>query len=132
MMTDPISDILTRMRNALSNGQPFVIVPSSKFKLTILEVIKKNGYIDDIKEVAEEKGPKYLKIKLKYTSAGKSVITGLRKISKPGRKIYVHQDKLPVVLSGLGIAIVSTPEGVMTNIDAKKKNVGGEVICEIY
>ena len=131
-MTDPISDMLTRMRNALSNGQTFVIVPSSKFKIKILEVIKKNGYIEDFKEVGEEKGPKYLKIKFKYNVAGKPVITGLKKVSKPGRRVYVAQNNLPIVLSGIGIAILSTSTGIMTNIEAKKKNVGGEYICDIY
>ena len=131
-MTDPISDMLTRMRNALSNGQAFVIVPSSKFKTKILEVIKKSGYIEEFKEVGEEKGPKYLKIKFRYNVAGKPVITGLKKVSKPGRRVYVTQNNLPIVLSGIGIAVISTSAGMMTNIEAKKKNVGGEYICDIY
>lgn len=131
MMTDPISDMLTRMRNALSAKQSFVIIPFSKFKMEILNTIKKSRYVEDIKEIGE--GPeKLIKIKLKYSDSGKSVISGLKKISKPGRRIYVNQNSLPVVLGGLGIAIVSTPQGVMTNIEAKKKNIGGEVICEIY
>lgn len=131
MMTDPISDMLTRVRNALSTKQTFVIVPFSKFKMEILNTMKKAGYIEDVKEIGEAP-EKLLKIKLKYSSFGKSVISGLRKISKPGRRIYVNQNHLPVVLGGLGIAIISTPQGIVTNIDAKKKNIGGEVICEIY
>lgn len=131
MMTDPISDMLTRMRNALSAKQNFVIVPFSKFKIEILNTIKKSGYIEDAKEMGEIPS-KIIKIKLKYASSGKSVISGLKKISKPGRRVYVNQNNLPVVLGGLGVAIISTPQGVMTNIEAKKKNVGGEVICEVY
>ena len=130
-MTDPISDMLTRMRNALNAKQTFVIVPFSKFKMEILNTMKKSGYIDDVKEIGESP-EKIMKIKLKYSNSGKSVISGLKKISKPGRRIYANQNSLPVVLGGLGVAVVSTPQGVMTNIEAKKKNIGGEVICEIY
>lgn len=133
MMTDPISDMLTRIRNAVNAKQKFVIVPFSKFKMEILDVIKKAGYIDNIevKEVGNRFG-NIIRIKLKYSDSGKSIISGLKKVSKPGRRIYVSKDNLPVVLGGLGIAVVSTSQGVMTNIDAKKKNLGGEVICEIY
>lgn len=131
MMTDPISDMLTRMRNALNAKQNFVIVPFSKFKMEILSVIKKAGYIEDIKEVGDGQ-VKMIKIKLKYSNSGKSVISNLKKISKPGRRVYVNQNSLPVVLGGLGIAVISTPQGVMTNIEAKKQKVGGEVICEVY
>jgi len=132
-MTDPISDMLTRIRNAVNAKQKFVIVPFSKFKMEILDVIKKAGYIDNIevKEVGNGFG-NIIRIKLKYSDSGKSIISGLKKVSKPGRRIYVSKDNLPVVLGGLGIAVVSTSQGVMTNIDAKKKNLGGEVICEIY
>ena len=133
MMTDPISDMLTRIRNAVNAKQKFVIVPFSKFKMEILDVIKKAGYIDNIevKEVGNGFG-NIIRIKLKYSDSSKSIISGLKKVSKPGRRIYVSKDNLPVVLGGLGIAVVSTSQGVMTNIDAKKKNLGGEVICEIY
>ncbi len=133
MMTDPISDMLTRIRNAVNAKQKFVIVPFSKFKMEILDVIKKAGYIDNIevKGVGDGFG-NIIRIKLKYSDSGKSIISGLKKVSKPGRRIYVSKDNLPVVLGGLGIAVVSTSQGVMTNIDAKKKNLGGEVICEIY
>jgi len=132
-MTDPISDMLTRIRNAVNAKQKFVIVPFSKFKMEILDVIKKAGYIDNIevKGVGDGFG-NIIRIKLKYSDSGKSIISGLKKVSKPGRRIYVSKDNLPVVLGGLGIAVVSTSQGVMTNIDAKKKNLGGEVICEIY
>ncbi len=131
MMTDPISDMLTRMRNALKIKQKFVIIPFSKFKLDILEVIKNNGYLDEVKEMGAVPA-KFLKVTFKYNENGQPSIHGLKKISKPGRKMYVTSSKLPVVLSGLGIAILSTSAGVMTNLEAKKKNLGGETICEIY
>ncbi len=130
-MTDPISDMLTRMRNALKIKQKFVIIPFSKFKLDILEVIKNNGYLDEVKEMGAVPA-KFLKVTFKYNENGQPSIHGLKKISKPGRKMYVTSSKLPVVLSGLGIAILSTSAGVMTNLEAKKKNLGGETICEIY
>ncbi len=132
-MTDPISDMLTRMRNAIDAKQKFVIIPFSKFKMEILNVIKNAGYIDsiEVKEIGDGVG-KIIRIKLKYSSSGKSVISGIKKISKPGRRVYASKDKLPVVLGGLGIAVISTSQGAMTNIEAKKKNIGGEVICEVY
>lgn len=130
-MTDPISDMLTRMRNALKTKQKFVIIPFSNFKLQILNVLKKNGYVEEVKEMGEVP-TKFLRVTFKYNENGQPTIHGLKKISKPGRKIYVTSTKLPVVLSGLGVAILSTSAGVMTNLDAKKKNLGGECICEIY
>jgi len=131
MMTDPISDMLTRMRNALKIKQKFVIIPFSNFKSEILNVMKKNGYLDKIEESGEIP-TKYLKVTFKYNENGQPTIHGLKKISKPGRKMYITSNRLPVVLSGLGIAILSTSAGVMTNLEAKKKNLGGECICEIY
>lgn len=130
-MTDPISDMLTRMRNALKIKQKFVIIPFSNFKSEILNVMKKNGYLDKIEESGEIP-TKYLKVTFKYNENGQPAIHGLKKISKPGRKMYITSNKLPVVLSGLGVSILSTSSGVMTNLDAKKKNLGGECICEIY
>ncbi len=130
-MTDPISDMLTRMRNALKIKQKFVIIPFSNFKSEILNVMKKNGYLDKIEESGEIP-TKYLKVTFKYNENGQPAIHGLKKISKPGRKMYITSSKLPVVLSGLGVSILSTSSGVMTNLDAKKKNLGGECICEIY
>ncbi|MEZ7821157.1 MAG: 30S ribosomal protein S8 [Patescibacteria group bacterium] len=131
MMTDPISDMLTRMRNALKIKQKFVIIPFSNFKSEILNVMKKNGYLEKIEESGEIPA-KYLKVTFKYNENGQPTIHGLKKISKPGRKMYITSNRLPVVLSGLGVAILSTSAGVMTNLEAKKKNLGGECICEIY
>ncbi len=131
MMTDPISDMLTRMRNALKIKQKFVIIPFSKFKLDILNAMKNSGYLEKVEETGEIPA-KFLKVTFKYNENSQPMIHGLKKVSKPGRKIYVTSNKLPVVLSGLGIAILSTSSGVMTNLEAKKKNLGGECICEIY
>lgn len=130
-MTDPISDMLTRMRNALKIKQKFVIIPFSKFKLDILNAMKRSGYLDKVEETGEIPA-KFLKVTFKYNENGQPIIHGLKKVSKPGRKVYVTSNKLPVVLSGLGIAILSTSSGVMTNLEAKKKNLGGECICKIY
>lgn len=131
MMTDPISDMLTRMRNSLMIKQKFAIVPFSKLKVSILEVLRKNGYIEDYKEFGEGVS-KFIKVALKYDKNGSPVMNGLKKISKPGRRVYSSSKDLSAVLGGLGISIVSTPKGIMSNIEAKKNNLGGEVICEIF
>jgi len=128
-MTDPISDMLTRIRNAQSALLPALEMPHSKIKESIASILKKEGYVAEVG--VEGKVPKKLKIKLKYTGK-KSVIEGLRRISKPGLRHYVGATEIPRVLGGLGICIVSTPEGVMTGTNAKKKNLGGEVLCYIW
>jgi small subunit ribosomal protein S8 len=128
-MTDPISDMLTRIRNAQSALLPALEMPHSKIKENIASILKKEGYVAEVG--VEGKVPKKLKIKLKYTGK-KSVIEGLRRISKPGLRHYVGATEIPRVLGGLGICIVSTPEGVMTGTNAKKKNLGGEVLCYIW
>lgn len=130
MMTDPISDMLTRMRNSISAGKKDFVVPFSNLKLKIAEILKKTYYIEDFK--IEDSGDfKVLNIKLKYVD-GVSAITSIKRVSKPGKKVYCNIDKMPVVLNGLGVAIISTNKGLMTNIEAKKKNIAGEIICEIY
>lgn len=133
-MTDPIADMLTRIRNALAVNKPTVALPFSKVKMAVAEILKENDYIKKVEKI--EKGANgnnhdEIKITLKYLGT-QPAITSLRKISKPGRRVYVPKDKLPVVLNNLGIAIISTSQGIMTNRQAKKKNQGGEVICEIY
>ncbi|MFH1187535.1 MAG: 30S ribosomal protein S8 [bacterium] len=129
-MTDPIADMLTRLRNALAVKKAEVIVPHSKIKLAIAEILKKNGYIVDYEKTDDNYGE--IKIILKYRESGKPAITFLKRISKPGRRVYAPKDELPVVLNSLGIAIISTSQGIMTNKSAKKAGVGGEVLCEIY
>ena len=133
-MTDPIADMLTRIRNALAVKKPEVILPFSKIKLAIAEILKEYGYIKNVEKI--EKGSAdnnhdEIKITLKYLG-NQPAITDLKKVSRPGRRIYATKDKLPVILNNLGIAIISTPQGLMTNKEAKKKNSGGEIICEIY
>jgi len=130
MMTDPISDMLTRMRNAISAEKKDFLVPFSNMKSKIAEILKKTSYIEDFK-IEDSEDFKVLNIKLKYVD-GISAITSIKRVSKPGKRVYCNIDKMPIVLNGLGIAIISTNKGLMTNIEAKKKNIAGEVICEIY
>ena len=128
-MTDPISDMLTRIRNAHTALLPAVDVPHSKIKENIVSILKKEGYINDFS--VEGKAPKTLKLKLKY-SGKKGVIEGLRRISTPGLRHYVGATEMPRVRAGLGVAIVSTSQGVMTGHEARKKNVGGELLCYVW
>ena len=137
-MTDPISDMLTRIRNASVVRKSEVVLPMSKIKYNLAKILERDGWIDKV-EVAKVNGKKNnsfmfdeLNIVLKYNSNGNPKISSLKKISKPGRRIYVGKDELPKVLNNLGIAIISTSQGLMTNKEAKKLGVGGEVICEIY
>jgi len=128
-MTDPISDMLTRIRNASRALQPTVAVPHSRIKESLANILKQEGYVAN---VAVEAGvPKTIKLKLKYQGK-KNVIEGLRRISKPGLRHYVGATEIPRVLGGLGVAVISTPEGVMTGTQAKKKNLGGELLCYIW
>ncbi|MFN4197106.1 MAG: 30S ribosomal protein S8 [Caldimicrobium sp.] len=131
MMTDPIADMLTRIRNALMAKKRTVIVSASKMKLEIAKILKDEGYIEDYKYIDEKPQPK-IEIILKYTENKQSVITGLRRVSKPGRRVYMSYKILPKVLDGLGLAIVSTSQGIMTDHEARKRKIGGEVICEIW
>jgi small subunit ribosomal protein S8 len=128
-MTDPISDLLTRLRNAGKALLPEVEVPHSKLKEGIAQVLKREGYVAEV--AVEGKPFKRIKIKLKYTGK-KPVIEGLRRISSPGLRRYVGATETPRVRGGLGTSILSTPEGVMTGTQARKKNVGGELLCEVW
>ncbi len=125
-MTDPIADMLTRMRNALKVGKTEVKVPMSKLKFEIAKLLEKDGWVESAKE---EDGS--IKITFKYEK-GNPAINYLKRISKPGCRIYAKYTEMPIVLDGLGIAVVSTPKGIMTNNQAKKGRVGGEILCEIY
>ena len=126
-MTDPIADMLTRIRNAQMAQKGAVVMPSSRLKVAIASVLKDEGYIDDF-AVRENTGKPELDIALKYY-AGRPVIERIERISKPGLRVYKGKDDLPRVLNGLGVAIVSTPKGVMTDRKARASNVGGEVLC---
>jgi len=131
MNTDPIADMLTRIRNANVVSHPSVEMPSSKLKVALAKLLKSEGYIADYSENAEGKF-KTLKIELKYDEANKPVITHLQRVSKPGLRNYSKAKNLPQVMGGMGIAIVSTSKGLLTDRKARKENLGGEVLCYIY
>jgi small subunit ribosomal protein S8 len=128
-MTDPISDMLTRIRNAGRALLPAVELPHSRMKESVAHILKKEGYVVDV--AVDGKTIKKLKIQLKYQGK-KSVIEGLKRVSKPGLRKYVGATEIPRVLGGLGVAVISTPEGVMTGAQARKKNLGGELLCYIW
>ena len=131
MMTDPIADMLTRIRNAVRIERPHVEMPTSKVKRGVAEVLKREGYIWDWSESAEARFPE-LRIDLKYGPNGERVIRKIRRISKPGRRIYNRSAELKPVLNGLGISIISTSRGVISDREARQRNLGGEVLCEVW
>ena len=131
MMTDPIADMLTRIRNAVAVEHPYVDVPISKLKKGIADVLQREGYIWDY-EVMESAPRDTLRINLKYGPNGEQVISHLKRISKPGRRQYRQLREVPNVLDGLGIAVMTTSQGVLSNREAKAKHVGGEVLCEVW
>lgn len=131
LVLDPIADMLTRIRNANTNKHDSVLVPQSKTKLAIAEILKSEGYIVDYKASVVD-GIKMIEITLKYGPNGEKVIQGLKRISKPGLRIYANAEQLPKVLNGLGIAIVSTSKGIITDKNARKLNVGGEVLAYVW
>jgi small subunit ribosomal protein S8 len=128
-MTDPISDMLTRIRNAGRALRPTVAVPHSRLKESIANILKKEGYVGEV--AVEGKIPKTINLKLKYQGK-KAVIEGLRRVSRPGLRYYVGATEIPRIRGGLGVAIVSTSEGVMTGTQAKRKNLGGELLCYVW
>ena len=129
--TDPIADMITRIRNAQLRTLNKVSIPNSKFRARILDVLKEEGYISDYKFLSDTKKRGSLIINLKYNN-GLPVIKEIRRISKPGRRIYTKADSIPRIQSGLGIAIVSTSMGIMSDNDARSKNIGGEIICKVF
>ncbi len=130
-MTDPIADLLARIRNAQQVRHELVTCPSSKMKERICEVLKENGYIRGYKVEADGSFPT-LVVELKYDSHNKPAIRGLKRISKPGRRYYVKHKEIPRVMNGLGVAILSTSQGILADKDARARNVGGEVICSVW
>jgi len=130
-MTDPIADLLTRIRNANQNGFSKLEVPSSTFKVEIVRVLKEEGYIKDYR-VLKDTGRAVIKISLKYADKEERVIKTIKKVSKPSRRVYVGKDEIPKVMNGLGVAIISTPKGVMSDRQARRAGVGGEVICTVW
>ena len=133
MMTDPISDMLTRIRNASLARHDKTTMPGSQLKRHIAEILKSEGYISDVREeTRDDNGHNELTIVLKYGRDRQSVIDGIRRVSRPGRRVFVRHDRIPLVLSGLGISILSTSRGVMSDKDARRQKVGGELICEVW
>ncbi len=132
-MSDPIADMLTRIRNANTAKHDTVDIPSSKMKESIAEILKKEGYIKDYEIVKDEKGFSTIHVTMKYgKDKNEKIISGLKRISKPGLRVYANTDELPKVLGGLGIAIISTNKGVVTDKEARKLNVGGEVLAFVW
>ena len=131
MTTDPIADLLTRIRNAIMANHKRVIIPISKIKVRIVDILKKEGYIRNYQFIKYQ-GRGYIRVYLKYEDDGTSVIRGLKRISKPGLRVYSNAKTLPKVLNGLGVAIVSTSRGVLSDHDCRHHSVGGEVLCNIW
>ena len=129
-LSDPIGDMLARIKNAQMRAHKIVKMPSSKFKVKIAEVLKNEGFIKDHK-IIDENNKSEINIYLKYSS-GSPVINSIERVSRPGRRIFSSAESLPKVNNGLGIAIISTPKGVMTDIDARKQKIGGEIICKVF
>jgi small subunit ribosomal protein S8 len=135
-VTDPIADMLTRIRNALTVGHTSVAMPNSNLKVAIAKILKEEGFIAGFEVVdGVRPGQKVLRVRLKYVGERRqrrSVITGLERVSRPGRRVYTGKQDIPWVLSGMGIAIVSTPKGVMTGQRARQLGVGGEILCKVW
>ena len=135
-INDPIADMLTRIRNAVMSGHALVAMPSSKIKLEIAKIMKDEGYLDGFDIAESEQSPqKVLRLKIKYVGERRErrpVISGIERISKPGRRVYTKKQDIPWVLSGIGVAILSTPKGVMTGARARQLGVGGEILCKVW
>jgi len=130
-LSDPIGDMIARVKNAQDRNHKKVELPSSNFKVKIADILKNEGFIRDFKVNTEDKNKSTLSLELKYHS-GNPVINTFERVSKPGRRIFSSAEGLPKINNGLGIAIVSTPKGVMTDVDARKQRVGGEIICKVF
>jgi small subunit ribosomal protein S8 len=128
MMTDPVSDMLTRIRNAALARHEFTLVPASQLKFHIAEILKAEGFIADVRKEEE----RTITIVLKYGRDRASAIDGIKRISRPGRRVYVRHDHIPRVLSGMGVAILSTSRGIMSDKEARRQKVGGELLCEVW
>ena len=130
-MTDPIADMLTRIRNGSMARHQSVLIPASKIKMNLARILKEEGYIRDY-DVPMDMGERMFRVWLKYGADKRPVLTGLRRVSKPGLRVYSKRSDIPLVLGGLGISILSTPHGLMTGREAFRKNLGGEVLCYVW
>ncbi len=131
-LTDPVADMLARIRNAISARHQKVDVPTSKLKAEIARILKEEGYIANYKATDDEQGHKVLRIYLKYSNGSEAAISNVARVSRPGCRVYVRRTEIPRVLGGLGINILTTPRGVMTGRQARKEGLGGEVLCEVW
>ncbi len=131
MMTDPVADMLTRVRNANQALHDQVVMPASKLKAEIAKLLESEGYIIGWEESGEGKD-KTLLVKLKYDKSRRQVISGLRRVSKPGRRVYVDRDGIPKVLGGMGVAVISTSQGLLSGQEARRRGIGGEILCEVW
>ena len=130
-MTDPIADMLTRIRNACGSKHRRVDMPLSKMKVEVARILKENSYIQDYSTLETDDGKRLLRVRLKY-AGGQAVIREMQRVSTPGLRVYARADRLPRVLGGMGVAVLSTSEGLMTDREARKKKVGGEVLCFVW
>jgi len=130
-MSDPIADLLTRLRNAIERRHAYVMVPSSKMKVGILQVLEDEGYIDGFSFLEEGARPT-IRVRLRYAEGREPVITHIERVSKPGRRVYTKKRDIPLVLSGMGLTILTTPKGVMSGRQARREQVGGEVLCHVW
>lgn len=131
-MTDPIADMLTRIRNANAARHDYVNIPSSKMKVAIAEVLKAEGYIKDFELLDVNTPKKMIRAQLSYSGKREPVLNGIKRVSKPGLRVYTQKREIPRVYGGLGIAILSTPAGVMTGHEARRRNMGGEILCYVW
>jgi len=131
-MTDPIADMLTRIRNAIRAGHPRVEIPHSRLKEGLAQILKREGYVEAVAVSRPPEGFPVIRIALKYTSDGESVVSGLERVSRPGRRVYCAKDEIPPVLGGLGIAVVSTSRGLMSGEECRRTGVGGEILCNVW
>ena len=131
MVTDPISDLLTRIRNASMVSKPSVSIPHSNFKFDLAKLLKNEGYISDVK-ISGDGAQKSIDLDMKYSEEGTSVISGMKRLSKPGQRVYSSFDKLPRNNGGLGTVVVSTSRGLLSDSEARKRKLGGELICEVW
>ncbi len=131
MLTDPIADMLTRVRNAVMIRTEKVDIPASKMKVEIAKIMKEEGFIKSYK-IIKDKKQGVLRVSLKYTPENESVLTGLKRVSKPGRRVYVGKSEIPRVMGGVGVAILTTPKGILTDKECHRDGVGGEVLCYIW
>ena len=130
-LSDPLGDMLTRIRNGQMRGKETVLMPASRFRGNVLDVLQREGYIKGFKKLEIANNKNEFKIELKYVE-GQPVIKSISRVSKPGRRVYSRANSIPRVMNGLGLAILSTPKGVMSDVEARKQNVGGEIICRVF